>query len=370
MELHWLCGTTLSLVLLLWVSPVRCQAQCNAGTAARQKRIVIRSPGAGQLGELDRCQYRVAPWSTQVCQVRIDFERLELPQPQLNASTGTVECGDFLQVQRFRLCGRSSGQHLYVPLHRGQELQLLFVLATPLSRQQSTWQMTLTQLECPRDSLAVANAPKSAVEQPRVRPFLPFMSNLLPRTIFGGETGIGSGQGPAAQLIQSLRSPSQADLELLAPMGCDQYWRSQTGGIVSFNFAGGIYMPSMRYSICVKGALDSEISYKIEHFELSKTDADRAGPGYDTDCRSTVRTAGRVSDYLLIPNSYVINQPELQPTYYCGNGMAGRELVARPPFVIHFSSDAQTSASETGFQLTYAVRQSQEQQQQQFQVEL
>jgi len=66
-------------------------------------------------------------------------------------------------------------------------------------------------------------------------------------------------------------------------------------------------------------------------------------------------------DYLLIANSYVANNPALQPTYYCGNQVVGSKVIAYPPFVIHFSSDAQTNASETGFQISYTVRQSQSQ---------
>ncbi|KAH8412163.1 hypothetical protein KR009_000251 [Drosophila setifemur] len=342
-------------LLVLAFTPVRCQVGCNSASV-RQKRVVIRSPATGELAKLDSCQYRVGPWSSQVCQVRVDFERLELPQPQLNASSQLLECLDFVQVQRFQLCGRSSGQHLYLPIRGGQELQILFKLSTALGRQ-STWQLTLTQLECPRESSALASR-EPVVQLPTVRPILPFFGNLLPRTIFGGSSGLGSGSGPAAQFIQTLTSPSMADLELLAPLGCDQYYRTPTGGIVSFNFAGGIYMPNMEYSICVKGAADDEISYKIDHFELSKANSNLAGPAYDTDCRSTVKTPGRVSDYLSILNAYMVSRPELQATHYCGNGLSGQELVARPPFVLLFSSDAQSSASETGFQLTYTVRQS------------
>ncbi|XP_017132191.1 uncharacterized protein LOC108149261 [Drosophila elegans] len=362
MDLPLLLLLQLALVLLAIFAPVRCQVACNAPSGAvRQKRLVVRSPAAGELAKLDTCQIRVAPWSAQVCQVRVDFERLELPQPQLNANSGLLECVDYLQIQHFRLCGRNSGQHLYLPISRGQELQLLFRLATSLGRQ-STWQMTLTQLECPRDSasLSVSQPELPPQSPPTVRPILPFFGNLLPRTIFGGQSGIGSGSGPAAQLIQSLTSPSLADLELLAPLGCDQYYRTTTGGIVSFNFAGGIYMPNMKYSICVKGAADSEISYKIDHFELSTANSEQPGPAYDTECRSTVLTPLRVSDYLVIPDARMVGRPELQATYYCGNGLTGQELVARPPFVLRFASDSQSSDSETGFQLTYTVRRAQD----------
>ncbi|KAM8717343.1 hypothetical protein ACLKA7_004096 [Drosophila subpalustris] len=339
-------------LLLLQLAAVDCQLQCNAATSLRQKRIVIRSPAAGQLGMLDRCQYAVDAWSSQVCQVRIDMERLELPQPRLNATSQLLECVDFLQVQRFQLCGRNNGQHLYVQLQRGQTLKLHFSLGSHST--QSTWHLTLTQLECPPNTLAMAKQQPSHV--PTVRTLLPFLSSLLPRTIFGGSSG---NPGPAAQLFQTLSAPSAADLELLAPLGCDQYYRSTTGGIASFNFAGGIYMPNMRYAICVAGAANMEISYNLDHFSLSKSSNNVLGPGYDEDCHSTVKTMGRATDYLLIANSYMANNPALQPTYYCGNQLAGSKIIARPPFVIHFSSDAQTNTSETGFQLTYTVRQSQ-----------
>ncbi|XP_064540516.1 uncharacterized protein LOC135429945 [Drosophila montana] len=349
MKLLWLLAQFL--VLLSFYPAVRCQLQCNAMSSTRQKRIVIHNPAAEQLNKLDSCQYEVAPWSAQVCQVRIDFERLELPQPRLNASTQLLECVDFVQVQRFQLCGRNNGQHLYVQLQRGQTLKLHFKLGS--HSPQSTWQLTLTQLECPQHTRQPAAA-AAAAPVPTARPLLPFLRNLLPRTIFGGNAGA----GPAVQLFQTLTAPSQADLELLAPLGCDQYWRSSSGGIVSFNFAGGVYMPDLKYTICVAGAANQEISYNIEHFALSKFN-DAPGAGYDMDCHSTVRTLGRASDYLLIPNSYMANNQALQPTYYCGNDLAGNKLIARPPFVMYFSSDAQTSASETGFQLTYAVQPSQ-----------
>lgn len=99
-------------------------------------------------------------------------------------------------------------------------------------------------------------------------------------------------------------------------------------------------------------------SYTLEHFALSKFSSDISGPGYDEDCHSTVATMGRASDYLLIPNSFMANNPALQPTYYCGNNLVGNRIIARPPFVIYFSSDAQSDATETGFQLTYTVSQS------------
>ncbi|XP_032592344.1 uncharacterized protein LOC6562359 isoform X1 [Drosophila grimshawi] len=335
------------------IGHVRCQLQCNAASSSRQKRIVIHNPAARQLSELDSCQYEVAPWSPQVCQVRIDFERLELPQPHLNASSQRMECIDFMQVQRFQLCGRNNGQHLYVQLLRGQTLKLHFKLGSRST--QSTWQLTIMQLECPEHVLSRAKNQQTQ-QLPQVlptanRPMLPFLNNLLPRTIFmGGNSRPG--------LLHTLMPNPLADLPLLAPMGCDQYFRGSTGGIVSFNFAGGAYMPNMKYVICVAGGANQQITYSIEHFALSKSSG-APGAGYDSDCHSTVSTWGRASDYLLIPNSYVANNQAIQATYYCGTGLAGTKIIARPPFVLHFSSDGQTSATETGFQLTYTVQQSQ-----------
>lgn len=253
MKLLWLLPPLL--LQLLSPAAVDCQLQCNVATSVRHKRIVIRSPVAGKLSVLDTCHYEVAPWSSQVCQVRIDIERLELPQPRFNATSQLFECVDFLQVQRFQLCGRNNGQHLYVQLQRGQTLKLHFSLGSHST--QTTWQLTLTQLECPQNSLTMAKQPPAtdASHLPTARTLLPFLSSFLPRTIFG----VSPGNGPAAQLIQTLTAPSAADLELLAPLGCDQYYRSTTGGIASFNFAGGIYMPNMRYAICVAGAANMEI---------------------------------------------------------------------------------------------------------------
>ncbi|XP_030383241.1 uncharacterized protein LOC115630726 [Scaptodrosophila lebanonensis] len=343
----------LLLLLLLCHAPVpaHCQLQCN-GTN-RQKRLVIRNPETRQLANLDSCQYNVASWSTQVCQVRIDFERFELPQPQLLGNgEQLLECVDYLQVQRFKLCGRNTGQHIYVPLKHGELLELHFSLSSRSS--QSTWQLRLTQLECPQESKALdgSAATNKIPLFPTVRPMLPFLGGRLPRTFFG----FNGSPGPAEQLLQSLTASPDEDYDLLAPLGCDQFYRSTNGGIVSFNYAGGIYMPNMNYAICVQSKGQSEISYTIDHFALS-TNRDDTGPGYDTDCHSTVRTTGRASDYLLIPNSYMANNVALQPTYYCGSGLVGTKLRARAPFIIYFSSDAQTNMSETGFQLTYNVEQ-------------
>ncbi|EDW04146.1 GH10141 [Drosophila grimshawi] len=172
------------------------------------------------------------------------------------------------------------------------------------------------------------------------------------------ESVLNEGGNSRPGLLHTLMPNPLADLPLLAPMGCDQYFRGSTGGIVSFNFAGGAYMPNMKYVICVAGGANQQITYSIEHFALSKSSG-APGAGYDSDCHSTVSTWGRASDYLLIPNSYVANNQAIQATYYCGTGLAGTKIIARPPFVLHFSSDGQTSATETGFQLTYTVQQSQ-----------
>lgn len=126
------------------------------------------------------------------------------------------------------MCGENTGQHLYLPFNVANGVpEISFTFNLPNAWPSSVWRLVVTQLECPAQ-------PKKRSQQS----FMPFVnSNNLQslRTIF--------------------TSHSNADLDLLAPPGCHQYYTKPTGTIKSFNFkpdGSTYYIKEMSYVICIK----------------------------------------------------------------------------------------------------------------------
>ncbi|KAI8118133.1 hypothetical protein FF38_09714 [Lucilia cuprina] len=307
---------------------VCCETNLQCNMASRLKRTIIKNPA---VFNSNPCIYTIQPYSPDVCQLLIQFERFEMQPPNYDAGNNVLECGDNLSIGDFTLCGDNNGQHLYLPFNVASgvpEITLTFNLPNRWSA--SIWRLVVTQLECP------------AQPKKRAQSFMPFVNgnnlqNL--RTIF--------------------TSHSNADLELLAPHGCHQYYTQLTGSIKSFNYkpdGSTYYLPNMNYVICIKptGGVNM-IEYQAQKFSMSN--AIPGSPGYDGDCRGTIQTPFRREDYLMIPQSYVANSMSILPTYYCGTSLqTNPSLVASAPFIMYFSSDEFTDTTETGFDIRYTVR--------------
>ncbi|XP_013110089.2 uncharacterized protein LOC106088922 [Stomoxys calcitrans] len=306
---------------------VCCETNLQCGGISKLKRIIIRNPSTITS---DRCEYRIKPYSPNVCQLLIEFQLCELQPPNYDPGSNAQECEDHLQIGDFTLCGDNTGQHLYIPFHVSSgidEISLIFNLPNRWPR--SRWRIVITQLECP-------------VLRKRAQSFMPFVSGKnLPnlRTMFSSHQG--------------------DDRDLIAPPGCHQYFTKMADTIRSFNFnedGTAYYLPNLNYVICIRPSPGATmIEYQATHFSLSN--GIENSPGYDGDCHSTIFTDGRRQDYLMIPQSYVSNSMNILPTYYCGTSLQTRpSLLASPPFIMYFSSDGFTDEKETGFSINYRIR--------------
>ncbi|XP_011186994.2 uncharacterized protein LOC105214976 [Zeugodacus cucurbitae] len=304
---------------------VCCETNLQCGQISSSKRIVIKNPV--QLP--NTCQYVIAPYSSNVCQLLIEFEHFELNQPTNNADQGTSICEDRFTVGSFTICGENSGQHIYLPydvVAGVTQATLEFIFNKKWA--QSSWHLVITQLECPQQKKRFGSGGGGG-------------GNMLS---FMGQTNI--------QDIRKIFSSKHNDWDLLAPPGCSQYFRQPTGTIKSFG--NMYYMTNLHYTICIKPLADtSMIEYVVNKFSLS---SEQTTNFYDEYCHPFVVTEGRQNDYLMIWNAIFKDDANLQPTFFCGQGlMAGQTLVATVPYQLYFNSDEQWSNVETGFSISYRL---------------
>ncbi|XP_036347599.1 uncharacterized protein LOC118756976 [Rhagoletis pomonella] len=300
---------------------VCCETNIQCGRNSNLKRTIIKNPV--QLPT--SCQYTITPYSSNVCQLLIEFQRFELRTPTADTASATLTCTDSFSVGGYTLCGENNGQHLYLPFNvAAGASQILLDFSLPTQYSLSTWYLVVTQLECPAAKKRVGNGV-----------LLPFM----------GQTNL--------QDLRTIFSTKHSDLDLLAPPGCLQYFRDPAGQIKSFG--SDYYLADMKYTICIKPLPGTTmIEYTVNRFSLS---AEQDGLYYDESCHPTIYTEGRQNDYLMIPNAMFRDNMDFQPTYYCGLGLTTSQvLVATAPYIMYFSSDSQWSSVETGFSISYVVR--------------
>ena len=104
-----------------------------------------------------------------------------------------------------KLCGDNTGQHLYIHLHRNREMRESSMMMTPVM---IMFSFTMNQ---------------------------PYTYNIM---------------------VTQLDHTRDEDMEKIAPAGCHQYFRNDTGELVSFNFnenapMSSRYQPNLRYTMCI-----------------------------------------------------------------------------------------------------------------------
>uniref|UniRef100_A0A1A9V8L7 CUB domain-containing protein n=1 Tax=Glossina austeni TaxID=7395 RepID=A0A1A9V8L7_GLOAU len=320
---------------------VCCETKVDCNSITKDKRVVIKSASLQKTPNF--CSYRIQPFSTQVCQVLIEFKTLELQPPILEATQSSLECEDHVVIGDFMLCGENSGQHLYVPFDgNNDDTELIIKFALPNKWSQSQWHLILTQLECP----------KTSADKKRSPSYMPFInSNNLDnlRTMF-------------TIPYNSNNKNTLGDIDLLAPLGCNQYFTQSEGQIKSFNYkpdGSGYYLSKMNYVICIKPVKAAKmIRYQVEKFSLSKQNTEE--PGFDNNCHSYKQADGddRHEDYLMIPqSSLTTNGSIIMATHYCGQSLGkGSSVIASPPYVLYFSSDGHSNEEESGFLINYSFK--------------
>ncbi|XP_063217845.1 uncharacterized protein LOC134528280 [Bacillus rossius redtenbacheri] len=281
------------------------------------------------------CSFNVQVKNPAVCQVRLDFENFNLAQPT-GASTDGQQYWFGCDTDRFsvaspysgnlgfkHLCGRNHGQHMYVPANSTPAMDYL-VLRVQLGSERSrvSWRIKVTQLEC---------------EQPAPPPW------ALPSPVLSALN----------RQLQSLRSETRADLDVLAPPGCLQYYTNSTGTFESFNYDGtaGRYLPELNYAICFKRYPDTcQISYSFEDFQVGAVTGNANYTNQDCEDATTYK------DYLYIPS---VSDSD-QGIKFCGNQTSLPIQVSKSPgpLQVHFHSNVWRLKifQQYGFKIHYTTQ--------------
>jgi hypothetical protein len=214
------------------------------------------------------CILSICKSSSDVCQLRLDFETFVLSNPVTATATTLGTDGAAGAANRVgncetdlfsitnpggksppAICGVNTGQHLYIPAS-SQCNDLSAHIGSASSANSASFTIKVTQVEC--------------------------------------------------------------DSKTLAPSGCLQYFTTNSGTIESFNYnsAGGVLLANQDYSACVRaGRTYCAICYytaaTITGFKMSLPNAISAITNADTNCGSpgvsAPLTAGGAYDHIVIP---------------------------------------------------------------------
>ncbi|CAL4126051.1 unnamed protein product [Meganyctiphanes norvegica] len=244
------------------------------------------------------CQYTIEKLNANTCQLRLDFEKFKLGQPDASSlcsvDTFTAVAGG---SNTGEICGDNSGQHMYLDVS-GTSVTTRINIATSTAEDEREWRIKVTQIAC--------------------------------------------------------------DSQMRAPVGCLQYYDSYSGNIESFNFvkdeAGLRQLGNMNYAVCIR-TKDGFCGIKYSADDLtgfSLTEASAAGATAtekegDTDC---------ASDFILIP---AVNQDGsvTEKDRFCGTKLSADSTVTTyaKPFIVRVLTDATETtpdAENKGFSLRFS----------------
>ncbi|XP_050697509.1 uncharacterized protein LOC126985948 [Eriocheir sinensis] len=208
---------------------VCCVYQLRCGQTLRYNNsYLVNDDYPSTLMDIDNCQYTIQKTNDNVCQIRLDFEKLELAGPD-NTSSCSVDTFTFVGTAGSNptvICGKNNGQHMYLDLGSGNSAARINIATTSTNASRS-WRIRVTQLPC--------------------------------------------------------SSPSRA------PSNCLQYYTDYSGTIKSFNYqntVGRHQLAAQNYAICIR-TRDGfcGIKYIADHFSMSQsaeTPTERKG---DANCK-------------------------------------------------------------------------------------
>jgi len=126
---------------------------------------------------------------------------------------------------------------------------------------------------------------------------------------------------------------------LQAPMGCAQYYNSNSGNISSLNFNDGAYARNLSLAACIKrDPTACAIEYNVRHMGVGETKGVADKLGYGLTC----------TDYLLIGG---------ERTALCGGIHAAKRMVFPthgPEFIFFQSDDKFINKVDVGYDIEYA----------------
>jgi len=93
-----------------------------------------------------QCLFTVTPLSTDICQLRLDFDVLDLVETAVGVCTDSLELTGPTQRNPYNLCGTLTGDHIYVEQGRVSTASTInFNLA---STSGVKWKVKVSQIEC------------------------------------------------------------------------------------------------------------------------------------------------------------------------------------------------------------------------------
>lgn len=132
------------------------------------------------------------------------------------------------------LCGENAGQHIYVPVARGDR-QITITIQTSSRAMQNglktpLWNIAVNQIDCPLGMTRSLKSDNVALNETKFELARP------------------------AGVIENVRGPRTFFSDWFAPPGCLQFHPNPTGVIETFNLNNGVgpYIGNMQYSICFR----------------------------------------------------------------------------------------------------------------------
>lgn len=208
---------------------VCCVYQMKCGQTVRANNSYLVNDDYPQtLMDIDNCQYTIQKVNDDVCQLRLDFETMELAGPD-DKSICSIDTFTFVGTAGANptvICGDNSGQHMYLDLGSGNGGARVNIATTSTNSSRS-WRIKVTQLPCD--------------------------------------------------------SPSKA------PANCLQYYTDYSGTINSFNYQDeeGLHqLASQSYTACIRTREGfCGIKYMSDHFSISEDAANEQAKKGDNDCK-------------------------------------------------------------------------------------
>jgi len=248
------------------------------------------------------CAYKIVKMNSNICQVRLDFQTLELGQ---TASTGA--CTDSIQATLSAessvttsypaVCGVSTGHHMYLNLGTTASTTATVTVSVASGSTSAKWNVLASQLEC--------------------------------------------------------------NTNYLSPGGCTMYLTGVTGSWSMYGYKEGITstenLMNQDYKVCIR----RESGYcSIRHTAQTTSSFDLSSAA-NTDTAISVAGASCYADFINIPGGSLDGNPETKDRY-CGGALGYPSTGVPVPQaiitkVVPFEVTVHTDGTETGSATPYGV---------------
>jgi len=117
----------------------------TCGSTVSQNCTYIQNPSyPTTFSTTGSCAYSVTPLSSDICQLRLDFDNFDITDASTGVCTDSFTAAGPTGSNPMDLCGTNTGMHLYVEQGRSTTpTTLTFTIATG-----GTWKIKVSQIEC------------------------------------------------------------------------------------------------------------------------------------------------------------------------------------------------------------------------------